>query len=507
MAEDQLQQKLIDEINESESTPEQVRAETIRILEEADKLLEFADSQWLDENQEIRQEYEDIRLKIVQELTWDVTLDRENFKQMINDDLSNWEITNSELWGIKDSFLSFYQNHRELNPENSDIMIELNDAMDNSYHEIDELIFEHEIIIDWNEVTSPDDLIKLYRNSPEDTEKLLRESEIPDWEIVEIIKALDTFIKNKDKLFKEIIEKNEEIVENLDQQLEGFREKYSIKESIDEIQDLYNKNPLNVEDFIFSEYGIKEEDKQKILSILEIRKESMWYIENINYENDYHEESKQIYIKEKEIKETLAQTASSRGITKDNIWTQFLDEQDWNYYVSLWDWEEKFEITQEEYETVKNSPEALNNLINMREVLIELNLKFIWDNRIDFYNASTEWKWFWFINPRDKDLVNEEELRKFLDFILETLWYDENYSNIWWYIAKLRKISWSWLDQEKTDFMWNSPIELIYKEVWYLEEDSQLTSKIRFEYLKTWKKDGINLRGKARQIIEWKEEV
>lgn len=90
-------------------------------------------------------------------------------------------------------------------------------------------------------------------------------------------------------------------------------------------------------------------------------------------------------------------------------------EQKWSSFelnTSFW----KIEINNEEFKTVSQSKEALNNLINFKETIDELWLSKLWDYREKIF--------LWLgnlINTKD-DYIWERELKMFLIAIMQSIW-------------------------------------------------------------------------------------
>ncbi len=139
------------------------------------------------------------------------------------------------------------------------------------------------------------------------------------------------------------------------------------------------------------------------------------------------------------------------------LWIKETVDKKWKKIIKVW------------------NPEALQNLINLKETLQELNLDFVWKYREDFYKALRNIKWFAEINNLDWDNISKYELMNLLNFILKVIWE-------WWDFKdeeaakkKIRDINWWWIAWRKKDLfteLW--PIWTIFEQKWYLNRRSSL---------------------------------
>ncbi len=220
---------------------------------------------------------------------------------------------------------------------------------------------------------------------------------------------------------------------------------------------------------------------------------------NIEAEAKYYKKLKQKY----NIKET--ETNNNQAYLKNSI--SSISSSNWNhsFTTSSWitiDWigNKEFKQLQIEEKIDKNwkkiikiwNPEALNNLINLKETLKELNLDFVWKYKENFYKAMRNIKWFAEINNLDWDNISKYELLNLLNFILKVIWEDWDFKDEEAAKQKIREINWWWIAWRKKDVfteLW--PIWTIFEQKWYLNRRSSLHI-INIEKLQdsnNWKKE------------------
>lgn len=180
-----------------------------------------------------------------------------------------------------------------------------------------------------------------------------------------------------------------------------------------------------------------------------------------------------------------------KGVEASNIlleeWnvSQIIENNNWTYYFETINGEIINDLTKNELINLWENPEALNNLINTKNKLEELNLWFIWENRESFFKAMNIVKWWAEINNLDSDNINSWELLNILNFTLTILWEQSDFNDITKASSKLRELWNSWLDNWKTDELWRSPIENMFIEKWYIDPNSSL-SKFKVSEIINW---------------------
>ena len=159
-------------------------------------------------------------------------------------------------------------------------------------------------------------------------------------------------------------------------------------------------------------------------------------------------------------------------------------EESWNFTIVTNSWEEVTWITPEEKKSIENSPEALNNLLNFKKTLDDLNIGFIWDIRGKYLEAMNMENSTISVS-NDEDTISKEELRKILNFTLKVVWEKHKNEDIDSTIAKIRDLNWAGLDDESSNVVWRSKIEQMFWDKWYITPEYWLNvAKIQDE--KNW---------------------
>ncbi len=149
----------------------------------------------------------------------------------------------------------------------------------------------------------------------------------------------------------------------------------------------------------------------------------------------------------------------------------YVETPDW-YNIDNWiEWNEWIDITKEEFESIKNKPENLKNLLKFKETLSELNIDFIWKHRFDFIKKLNNIDHTLDIKIDEKNYINNTELKKILSWIIILSWNKKPANNLNTIKQALRNISNSWIDSGKKDNKW-SPIEKIFINKWIINKDS-----------------------------------
>ncbi|USN58091.1 MAG: hypothetical protein H6767_07260 [Candidatus Peribacteria bacterium] len=94
------------EVSESKGTPESIRTETLRVLEQAQEILRIAEERG--ENvEEIRKEYKDVEQATIAALK-NIRFDGRQARSEVSDDLSDGSIDEGEMGVIKDEYDEFF---------------------------------------------------------------------------------------------------------------------------------------------------------------------------------------------------------------------------------------------------------------------------------------------------------------------------------------------------------------------------------------------------------------
>ena len=151
------------------------------------------------------------------------------------------------------------------------------------------------------------------------------------------------------------------------------------------------------------------------------------------------------------------------------------ENSNWTYDLILDSWEELTWISKEEYSIVKESNENLENMVKLKSTLTELNLEFIWNNRYEFITRLNNLDPTINIKIDSWNYIDETEMKKMLNWIIQLTWNEKNSSNdLDWIKMALRIISSSWLDENKKDLTW-SPIEKIFIDKWIIDKNKTIS--------------------------------
>ena len=152
----------------------------------------------------------------------------------------------------------------------------------------------------------------------------------------------------------------------------------------------------------------------------------------------------------------------------------YIQTPDW-YNIDNWkEWNEGINITKNEFDTIKNNPQNLKNLLEFKKTLSELNIDFIWDNRFEFIKKLNTIDPSLNIKIDKENYINNTELKKILNSIISLVWENKSKINDLDTIkTKLRDISKSWIDDTKKDIIW-SPLEKIFIKKWIIDKNSSL---------------------------------
>lgn len=152
---------------------------------------------------------------------------------------------------------------------------------------------------------------------------------------------------------------------------------------------------------------------------------------------DYSEitTSKPIDKKEKEV---VTKTQSNKVTENINNWPipyispSNINYPDWSVinYIETSSWYQinsnwvSVSITSDEFDLVKNNPEAKENLINFKQTLDELNIDKLWSFRENIFKILSNGSPIWF-DTKD-NYLSPLELKRFLLNILKSVWIDLN---------------------------------------------------------------------------------
>ena len=140
------------------------------------------------------------------------------------------------------------------------------------------------------------------------------------------------------------------------------------------------------------------------------------------------------------------------------------------------------------------NPEALKNLIDVKERLDKLWLEFVWENRksiLKIMNNDSDLKISW-VNATDENLIDKREFNVLLQFILKIYW-DKNPSTVEsTNYARILQINEVWAISDKKDFhSWLSNIGKKFVEIWYFNSTWWINvfweDKLR-QYVRNWYK-------------------
>jgi len=265
----------------------------------------------------------------------------------------------------------------------------------------------------------------------------------------------------------------------------------SIKNRIQELEVLQNKTPKQEQELL----KLKKElltYKEKIIKAEQIIKSSQATdkeLERYIYLINNWVSKKEAY---KDFKEN--NTANNIDLKQNSYyetktykypnWTElvYIETPDW-YNIDNWtEWNEWIDITKEEFESIKNRPENLKNLLKFKETLTELNIDFIWEHRFDFIQKLNNIDPTLNIKIDSQNYINNTELKKILNWIIVLSWNKKPNNNLNSIKKSLRDISNSWIDAGKKDNKW-SPIEKLFINKWIINKDSS-TSYFKIDKMK-----------------------
>lgn len=212
---------------------------------------------------------------------------------------------------------------------------------------------------------------------------------------------------------------------------------------------------------------LKEYEKNKSI---ERASQNLSIIRDLN-EQEYDDFLEKIKKNEKNNKDLMQETKNSylerksqeiENSYSDNHEVEEIREINWSYSLKTKDWivvewlspEEK-QIINPEWENYNK--EALNNLVNFRKILRELNIDFIWVERSSIFKVI--WGndiWFNLVD----NYIWKNELLKIFNVVLKIIDEEEEWS-LSWAISKIKSKNSSDLWQKK-DILWRSPIENIF---------------------------------------------
>jgi len=294
----------------------------------------------------------------------------------------------------------------------------------------------------WDDHTLSDWLIQVINKQIEDKKN-------EEWCAIDFITAISKFEEqNKAILKKRWIKKltGQEIQQLIDWIL-------SVKKSENDLFIAKWAKALNMEEWEFKEKvqnnNFNETERKKLkakwINILKLHEKlkSNTYIADIRTKvNNFSEEeikfiTQHPWVDSKTLKKQI-DSARKWKIQLKNIHNtnyKYSISENWinseTKSITLKDWTTLENLSKKEYEELKIkdwkiwNPEALKNLVNMRDFLKEWNLDFAWDNRKLFleYIQNKEWV----SNKINlEDSIDEDELNWFVKWILEMVWIQ------WW---------------------------------------------------------------------------
>ena len=307
-----------------------------------------------------------------------------------------------------------------------------------------------------NEVENNDNigkLIKQWLNIEKEDEDVYKklEKEFRDYKL-----------KNNEKSYKEIIKWF------LEEKLKVTESKYKkdlekILSDLLEIQYYRSQSEVIKEVIKHLDGKITKEELKEIILKKEIENYNKTHENKIEYKNKNTTKTNN-----DEIYSKIYETQSLKEISPNNF---ELKTKTWETLI----------ITQSEKDTIYDNegkiknPEALNNLVNFKLTLDELNISFIWTHREKYIKAMDN------LNIQiDNDTISKEELRKILNYTLKVIWETEEHDTLSSAIAKIREINWAGLDEEAQNIFWRSRIEQKFWDRWYINPARWLSiEKIR----------------------------
>lgn len=207
-----------------------------------------------------------------------------------------------------------------------------------------------------------------------------------------------------------------------------------------------------------------DESRDKLSKLIKKREEIKKKIREYKLSNEKQKLNKEPEISEKE-KPIENLSYFNQNSSKNS---------DWSYNLVLKNWREIKNIPKNEADIIQINDENLDNFLKFEETLKELNLGFIWNNRIEFISILNELIPTEKIEIDWKNYIDESELKKILNWIIVLTWNKKDNSNSLSSIkSNIRKISKSWVDDTKKDLKW-SPIEKIFINKWIIDKNNSL---------------------------------
>jgi hypothetical protein len=307
----------------------------------------------------------------------------------------------------------------------------------------------------------------------------------------------DIYLLNLEKKLKKDWKKLNK--NNFDLYLNDFIKINNLSKLPDNFQKKIKEYIINKNNFDFSKKI--EKDKDFIKAVKE------WTLKEFikEKENDYFsnlESDIKKYDEQLKLQNNI-KNINNRPIVDKNYNITDLPEKITDDNSIIVNWNKIENITKDEYNSfeIKNwqvwNPEALKNLVNMREKLDKLWLEFVWNNRasiIKVMNNDSEFKMSW-VNATDSNLMDKREFNILLQFILKINWEEnpstiesENY-------AKILRINQIWAISDKKEFhSWLSNIGTNFIKIWYFNSNWNIDifweDKLR-QFVKNWYKTNI----------------
>jgi hypothetical protein len=204
------------------------------------------------------------------------------------------------------------------------------------------------------------------------------------------------------------------------------------------------------------------DDWRELLSILS----TVIEIQNEQYTIKWEEEK--IIIKTKEIKNKVNEyyEISNNNITKSKS-VNISNSNNFNFNSESWiikvKWiQESIQLNPLEKTLVENNPDTIENIINFYKTLDKIWLSKLWNIKDSIFKGISNVKWIWF--KIDKDYLNENEIKIFLNAILKSVW-EEEISLIFTIESFLSKIE---MKNKTQLWWWEAMVNTLYEET-YIE--------------------------------------
>jgi len=179
---------------------------------------------------------------------------------------------------------------------------------------------------------------------------------------------------------------------------------------------------------------------------------------------------------------------------ENNLGVKTVSNTNWNFTIETPAWETIGWLTKQEVNTVSKSKEALNNLIDLKATLEELNLDFFWENRNVVFRAISNVNSLG-LNANDGNYLARNEVKLLLSSIVysikDELWEKHSES-----VASLKNTgsideaknlimdingeSWI-LGKEDVNHFWDSMITKLFIDKFMPRESSQIFNHSRFQ--------------------------